>query len=283
MGVTRYFGLPGCGKTTICASLAFKALRRGIKVYGNVEMTIPGYTYVDFDCFGKYQMDNCLVIIDEATVVCGDRDYKNFGKEKIKAFMLNRHATQRIVLFSQEPDGMDKKIRSITERMYYVKKGVFLGRWISNIYRIPYGVVWPSENDNGENLGKIVMGYMKPSIFSRLFAQRLYRPRYYQWFDSWEMDALPPLPDKYKPNPGSIAVDLSFPRYFLAMARFKGADKRLKKRTRKAQKAARRAERRELNERAHKRLTSAVGVYEVRKEWFKSGENYRASCGSRVH
>lgn len=265
MAVTRYFGLPGCGKTTICASLAYKALRRGVKVYGNVEMSLPGYTYVDFDCFGKYQMDNCLVIIDEATVVCGDRDYKNFGKEKIKAFMLNRHATQKIVLFSQEPDGMDKKIRSITERMYYVKKGIILGKWVSNIYRIPYGVVWPSENDNGENLGRIVMGYMKPSIFSRLFAQRLYRPKYYKWFDSWEMDPLPPLPAKYKANPGSIAVDLSLVRYFLTMGRYAKRHKVFRKHARKAARAARRAERKQMEEAPLERLRAGMGVYQAGK------------------
>lgn len=269
MGVIRYFGLPGCGKTTICASLAYKALRRGIKVYGNVEMSIPGYTYVDFDCFGKYQMDNCLVIIDEATVVCGDRDYKNFGKEKIKAFMLNRHASQMVVLFSQEPDGMDKKIRSITEKMFYVKKGIFLGKWISNIYRIPYGVVWPSENDNGENLGKIVMGYMKPSFFSRLFAQRLYRPKYYKWFDSWEMDTLPALPDKYQPVPGSIAVDKTFPCYFLTVSRFYHRDKAFRKALKRRRKAQERAERKALRDAPLRRLTETAGVYEVRKEYIE--------------
>jgi len=92
--------------------------------------------------------------------------------------------------------------------MFYIKKGNILGHWISTIYRIPYGLVWPDENSNGENLGKIVMGYLKPSLLSRLFAQRIYRPRYYHLFDSWETKSLPPIPqDKIKTVPGSIAPD----------------------------------------------------------------------------
>lgn len=206
MAVSRFFGLPGCGKTTTLAMLAYNALRSGKypNVYGNVRMELPGYTYVPFDVLGKYQLDNCLVLIDEAMVECGDRDHKSFGKEKLELFVMHRHYKMDIILFSQEADGVDKKVRSVSAKMYYVKKGAILGHWLSTIYYIPYGIVWPSQNDNGENLGKIVMGYTKPSLFARIFAKRIYRPRYYKFFDSWEARQLPPLPEQYKPVPGNL-------------------------------------------------------------------------------
>lgn len=202
MAVSRYFGLPGCGKTTTLAMLAWSASKSGKykNIYANVHLNIPGVTFVEFDVLGKYMLRDCLVLIDEAMVNCGDRDYKNFGKEKLKTFVEHRHANMDIVLFSQEPDGIDKKIRSITDRMYYVKKGLILGRWITTIYKIPYKLIWPSEKSGGENVGKILMGYVKPPFFSFLFAKRVIRARYYKYFDSWELDwNLPELPATYKP------------------------------------------------------------------------------------
>lgn len=198
MAVSRYFGLPGCGKTTTLAMLAYKA-RCSCKykhIYCNVDLALDGVTYVPFDVFGVYELRDCLLLVDEAAVCCGDRDHKNFGKEKLKEFMMHRHKDCDIVLFSQEASGVDKKIRSITDRMFYVKKGIFLGKWVTNIYRIPYDVMFP---ESGDNLGDILMGYKKPSILSRLFARRISRSKYYQYFDSWISDELPPLPDKYKP------------------------------------------------------------------------------------
>lgn len=200
MAVSRYFGLPGCGKTTTLTMLALQAIESGRydNVYCNVRLKVPGVTWVEFDVLGKYDLHDCLVLIDEAMVNCGDRDYKDFGKEKIRAFVEHRHHRMDIVLFSQEPDGIDKKIRSITDRMYYVKKGWLLGKWFSSIVHIPYGLVWPTEQSNGENLGRIVMGYMKPPFLLRLFAKRIYRPKYYPYFDSWEVtEVLPPLPSYY--------------------------------------------------------------------------------------
>lgn len=198
MAVIRYFGLPGCGKTTTLASHAVKASRSGKyrNIYSNVFLSVEGVTVIPFDFFGTYELRDCLFLIDEAMIVCGDRDHKNFSKEKLKEFMMHRHKDCDIILFSQEADGVDKKIRSITDRMYYVKKGLLLGHWFSTIYRIPYDVMFPSA---GDHVGDIIMGYKKPPFFARLFAKRLYRPKYYEYFDSWENDPLPPLPAQYKP------------------------------------------------------------------------------------
>lgn len=198
MAVIRYFGLPGCGKTTILTSLALAASNstRYLNIYSNVPLAIPGVIYIPFDFFGTYELHDGLLLIDEATIECGDRDHKNFSKEKLKEFMMHRHKNLDIVCFSQEPNGIDKKIRSITDRMYYVKKGLFLGKWISTIYKIPYDVAFP---ESGDHIGDIIMGYKRPPLLARLFAKRIYRPKYYKYFDSWECDVLPELPAEYVP------------------------------------------------------------------------------------
>lgn len=215
MAVERYFGLPGCGKTTTLAMRARKGIKSGKyqHIYSNVQLQVHGVTCVPFDVFGVYELRDCLFLVDEAMVVCGDRDHKNFGKEKLKEFMMHRHKDCDIVLFSQEADGVDKKIRSITDRMYYVKKGLILGHWISTIYRIPYDVMFPGDKGGGDNIGAIIMGYKQPGLLSRITAKRLYRPRYYKYFDSWENDPLPELPSEYQPYVDPVHRDPVFRPY----------------------------------------------------------------------
>lgn len=205
MAVSLYFGLPGCGKTTMLARLALKAVKssRYLHVYSNVQLSIPGVTLIDNDCIGQFELRDCLLLIDEATLFADSRDYKNFSKGRLSYFLEHRHRNSDIILFTQQWDGVDRKIRTITDRVYYIKKGVLFGRWISSCYRIPYDIIIPDPKkaQGGEKLGEIVQGYCKPPFFVRLFAVRVYRPKYYQYFDSWELDELPALPAKYQPKP----------------------------------------------------------------------------------
>ena len=75
-----------------------------------------------------------------------------------------------------------------------------LGRWISKYYRIPYGIIIPDPHskNSGEKLGDIVQGYCKPGFFQRLFCHRIWRPKYYRYFDSWEAPKLPDPPYSVK-------------------------------------------------------------------------------------
>lgn len=203
MSVSLYFGLPGCGKTTLMASKALNAVssKRYKNVYGNVHMSVPGYCYIDNDCIGIYDLSDCLLLIDEATLFADSRNYKSFSMAKLTYFLEHRHYNADICLFTQQWDGVDRKIRVITDRVYYVFKERLFGHWWTKYYRIPYGIIIPDPHkDKGsEKLGEIIQGYCKPSLLIRLFAPRLFRPRYYKYFDSWERPDLPPLPEQYKP------------------------------------------------------------------------------------
>lgn len=205
MAVSLYFGLPGCGKTTMLAKLAIKGVNCGryLNVYSNVQLNIPGVTLIDNSCIGQYELRDCLLLIDEATLFADSRDYKNFSKGRLSYFLEHRHRNADIILFTQQWDGVDRKIRTITDRVYYIKKGLLFGRWFSSCYRIPYDIIIPDpkKNNGGEKLGEIVQGYCKPPFLVRLFALRVFRPQYYKYFDSWELIELPPLPSDYQSIP----------------------------------------------------------------------------------
>ena len=201
MAVSLFFGLPGAGKTTILAAKAKQAVRskRYKYVYSNVYLTIPGVTFIDNECIGKYDLSDCLLLIDEATLFADSRSYKEFSKDKMQYFLLHRHYNADIILFTQQWDGVDRKIRVITDRVYYIYKGFFLGKWFSSYYRIPYGIIIPDHHkkNSGDKLGEIVQGYCKPGLLIRLFAPKVFRPFYYKYFDSWVRNPLKPLPRKY--------------------------------------------------------------------------------------
>lgn len=205
--VCLFFGLPGCGKTTTLSKIAYTEsikkgrARRYQNIYSNVRLSIPGVTYIDNDCIGKYDLSNCLLLIDEATLFADSRDFKKFDIGKLTYFLEHRHYKADIYLFTQQWDGVDRKIRVITDRVYYMYKTPFIGHWISKYYRIPYGIIIPDpkRNQSGEKLGDIVQGYSKPDLIQRLFCHRIFRPKYYKYFDSWERPHLPPLPKEYQP------------------------------------------------------------------------------------
>lgn len=210
MAVSLYFGLPGCGKTTLMCSFALKAVasRQYKNVFCNVPLNVLGVTYIDNDCIGRYDLSDGLLLIDEATLFADSRDFKSFGKDRLQYFLEHRHYNVDIKLFTQQWDGVDRKIRVITDRVYYVYKGWLTGHWLTRYYRIPYGIIIPTSSKNkhnsGEHLGEIIQGYCKPNFFVRLLCPRLYRPKYYKYFDSWDRPPLPALPSRYCLTVGSV-------------------------------------------------------------------------------
>lgn len=189
-----FFGMPGCGKTTLLCSLIRKEDRRIEKGKSNykyilVNFPVKGFKHaykLDFNDIGKYDYENALMVIDEGSVYCDNRNWKSFGQDKVSWFMLHRHSRCDIVIASQSYSGYDAKLRSITEEVYYVSRKGLLGIFWTSYYRIPYGIIIPDRKDNaGNKFGDIVEGYYRPPLLQRIFCKKVFRRRYFRHFDSF--------------------------------------------------------------------------------------------------
>ena len=140
--------------------MAVKYISRGYTVYGNIDLAVKGYIRIDNECVGRYDLHNCIILIDEGTLFADSRDFKNRSADmvqKISFFLLHRHYKSDIIIFTQQWDGLDKRIRVITDRVYYVYKGAFTGMWFTRYYRVPYGIIIPDpKKSDSEKLGEIV-------------------------------------------------------------------------------------------------------------------------------
>ena len=197
--ISLYFGLPGCGKTTHAARMAYKAIRAGETVYTNIDsLNVSGVIHICNDDIGVYDISNGLLIIDEASLLADNRDFKRRDdayKHLIGWMLLHRHYKVRIAMYVQQWDAIDKRIRVITDRVYYVYRGKLFGRWLTRWYRVPYGIIIPKQDDSGPHLGDIVQGYCRPRLLGRLFGGYMFQPRWYRYYDSWDAPLLPALPE----------------------------------------------------------------------------------------
>lgn len=199
--INIYFGLPGCGKSTLICYFIEKYHARYDNIFTNIDTTFlyKNVHRIDNDDVGKYDLHDGLILIDEGTLFADSRDFKNFSKAKIQYFLLHRHYNVDIFLFVQQWDALDLKIRTLANSVYLVYKPLITGFVFTKVVRIPYGMAFVAKGmengrSRGARYGEINMGYAKPSFFDRLFAKRVFRPRYYRYFDTSERPLLPPFP-----------------------------------------------------------------------------------------
>lgn len=218
--ISGYFGLPGCGKTTILARAAVKEQKRIERgksrykyVYSNVPVMYPGIRTLSKSDLGVNMIEDALILVDEATLFADCRNHKSFPEELTYFFMLHRHYGCDFVYFTQFFDSVDKRMRTVTERLYYVKRG-FLGRTICT--RIPKAIIIPKDT------GDIVEGYRMPNFFERLLYRRaFFRRPWYKYFDSYI--ELKPLNNKIYPYwlPDRKVIDIRLhPALVLLILRF---------------------------------------------------------------
>lgn len=137
--ISGIFGLPASGKSIFSAYVAHLAvLHKPIPVKGHFDSYYKVYT--NFPCSGCYKLNfddlgnrlfsDCLIIIDEIQLFADSRNYKNFSSELSNFLSLHRKFHVDIIYCSQSYDTMDKRIRSLTDTLYYID------RWLFGLIRI---------------------------------------------------------------------------------------------------------------------------------------------------
>lgn len=184
-----YFGSPGCGKTTFLTRLALKRKDK-FNVFCNFANNISNTYKFDKKSFSKFKFpEGSLILFDEGSLNGFDnRDYKkNFDSNTLEYMKLARHFKNQIVFSNQGWDELDKKIRILTNDLWFVRK---IGS-----FSIARRVVAKTQVD--ELTHQIIDGYEFVSGLKFLllpkYCQIIYRPRYYKYFDSFDRPERPEI------------------------------------------------------------------------------------------
>lgn len=239
--ITCYFGVPGSGKTTFLTKLAVDELKvmnsvynthpffqkKPIRIIGRFLSVFPfigkffkesPYTnvYTNFYCKGAsnlqfqdlavYSVSNSLIILDEITLDADNRNFKNFPEAIRDFFILHRHLGNDIIYATQSYELVDKKIRQLTQELWYLNRSVVPGlrafSYSKRIYR---------EININEHTSDLTLGYRFCNFLERFFVSNIklcLRFKYYKYFDSYDpgvladRDPLPPVQwdPSYKPQ-----------------------------------------------------------------------------------
>lgn len=171
-----YFGLPGCGKSTILTAIAQRELKRKRYHYVYTNFYCHGCIRLNMDDLGEKDFSQSLIIIDEITLEFDSRNFKSFSEKFKKFFTLHRHDRSDIIYATQYYNNVDKRIRDLTAENYYVRR---IGP-ISIAMMCPFSIIFPSDT------GDILFGWTKPELFTR--KEFYIRALYYKKFDSYAMD-----------------------------------------------------------------------------------------------
>lgn len=165
------------------AAKELKRIKKGKSAYDRVlsNYYIDGCYKVTYEDLQTYDLSRSLILLDEITLDVDSRNFKSFNQQLKEFFILHRHEHIDIVYCSQQYDGVDKKIRDLTHELYYMKKCGNL-TFAKCIYR---KITIPEDSE-------IKMGYVMPTFFQIITAplrniKFCWRPRYYKYFDSFEV------------------------------------------------------------------------------------------------
>lgn len=173
-----YFGVPGAGKTTMAAWLSRRDVRHRMAVYSNVP--IKGcFKYDTKKDIGRFSIEDCRLIVDEAALEYNCRDFSKFSKESQYFYRFHRHYAVAVDVFSQSWDSVDKVLRSLAQRMYVLHKSL-----------IPFCVAYKRigiKVDINKDSGEIIDRYFWVPFSYRL----IFSPPLWKLFNSYDALALP--------------------------------------------------------------------------------------------
>ena len=186
-----YFGSPGCGKTTFLTRLALKRSKRFYTFVNFPVKNMPNSIYkFDKSVFDSQQFpEGSLILFDEGSLNGYDnRNFKkNFSDGSLEYFKLLRHYRNQIVFSNQGWDELDRKIRILTNDLWYVRKiGPFsIARRVRQFTTVDEAT--QQIIDGYEFIGGIRF------ILDPRYCQIIYRPLYYKYFDSYDRPTRPEI------------------------------------------------------------------------------------------
>lgn len=182
-------GKKGSGKTTDIQRRTFEALANGWEVYSTC--AVSGARLIDANNLAMSSLPpNSLILIDEAGIIWNNREFKGFNADIRKYFKLQRHAKHKIVLYSQAWD-VDVTLRRLCDELWLMKN-LFGCYSISRRILRTISLV-SAEKMQGE--GQIVddLRYDSLLFFWCGSIRFTFVPKYMKYFNSFEMEELPPM------------------------------------------------------------------------------------------
>lgn len=190
--IRGYFGVPGCGKTTILTSIGlkeFKRIKKGKSPYKsivtiNFNINIDEIKTIEYDDLANYKFYDTLVLIDEITLLADNRKFKTFSDLHRDFFVLHRHLNIDIIYATQNFEAVDSKIRYLTMDLWYMSKSVVpLLSELSTAKRI-YRKICINEYSS-----ELLFGYRFCNFLEALFVSNfkiVFRRRFYKYFNSFD-------------------------------------------------------------------------------------------------
>lgn len=183
--VNLYFGLPGSGKSTFLTRDIVKLSSKGVNCFvANLDLIpLPHVYKITKSDIGKYKFPpGSHIFFDEASLNGFDnRDFsKNFkNNNNLPYIKYIRHYRNYITFSNQGYEEFDKKIRNLTNKIWYVRGNKFF----------TFAILISKKITIDKESQQIIDGYAKPSIFQMIFNTRVCRilstRKYRKYYDSF--------------------------------------------------------------------------------------------------
>lgn len=178
-------GKAGSGKSTLIAHLVKKANKKKRPVYCNHH--VLGAHKIDAKWLGKYMLEDCDIIIDEAQIEFDNRNFKSFTDE-LKFFFSNyRHFKCDVYIVSQSWEDLDIKIRRQAKKIYIMQGSIIPFTIMLQRVKMKFGV--------NEDKTDIVTKFSTNIIPLIGWSLKL-NFTVWHYFDSYSKPNLPPIPNK---------------------------------------------------------------------------------------
>lgn len=147
------------------------------------------YTYYyNASDLGRFDISNCVLIIDEASIDFNNRAYKSLPQTTISYLKYYRHyGVKDIYIFSQSFDDMDITLRRLATEYYLVTKA---GPWFIRVKQAVKKIAIDKETHQ----------FIDAFMWRIKIPELVFGPFYWKMFDSWEAPSLSVKDFPYNPG-----------------------------------------------------------------------------------